>query len=81
MQKPKSGTLRIAVAGALALAAGLHAAVAQAQSPRTLTMQASWPAASMFMDNFNQFADRVNKTTAGRLQIKASAAGMIVPAF
>jgi len=54
---------------------------AQQAGPRTLTMQASWPASSTFMDNFNQFADRVNKTTGGRLQIKTSAAGTIVPAF
>ena len=54
---------------------------AQAQHRKTLNMQASWPASSTFMDNFTQFADRVNKTTGGRLQIKTSAAGTIVPAF
>ena len=53
----------------------------QQQPSKTLTMQASWPASSTFMDNFNQFAERVNKTTGGRLQIKTSAAGTIVPAF
>ncbi len=67
---------------AAALVAGFAlAASAQAQAPKTLTMQASWPASSMFMDNFNLFAERVNKTTGGKLQIKALAAGTIVPAF
>jgi len=59
----------------------LFAAVAAQAQTKALTMQASWPASSTFMDNFNQFADRVNKTTGGRLQIKTSAAGTIVPAF
>ena len=62
------------------LAGALHGIAAHAQS-KTLTMQASWPASSTFMENFTQFADRVNKTTGGRLQIKTSAAGTIVPAF
>jgi hypothetical protein len=44
------------------LAGVLGAGTLQAQqsASRTLTMQASWPASSTFMDNFNQFADRVN---------------------
>src|SRR5262247_2340243 len=72
----------IAVAGMLLLAGSVHAITAQAQQPsKTLTMQASWPASSTFMDNFNQFADRVNKASGGRLQIKTSPAGTIVPAF
>lgn len=52
-----------------------------AQAPRVLKMQASWPAASMFMDNFRMFADRVNKGSGGRLQIEVLPAGAIVPAF
>jgi len=72
----------VAVAGAMLLAGALYGIAAQAQpASKTLTMQASWPASSTFMENFTLFADRVNKTTAGRLQIKTSAAGTIVPAF
>ena len=72
----------IAVVGMVLLAGSLYGITAQAQqASKTLTMQASWPASSTFMDNFNQFADRVNKTTGGRLQIKTSPAGQIVPAF
>jgi TRAP-type mannitol/chloroaromatic compound transport system substrate-binding protein len=52
-----------------------------AQAPRILKMQASWPAASSFMDNFKMFADRVNKASAGRLKIEVLPAGAIVPAF
>src|SRR3979409_848854 len=83
MSTPRRGSLRVAVAGAMLLAGALSGVVAHAQqaAPKTLNMQASWPASSTFMDNFNQFADRVNKTTGGRLQIKTSAAGTIVPAF
>jgi TRAP-type mannitol/chloroaromatic compound transport system substrate-binding protein len=80
MSTPRRALLRAAVAGTMLFAA--TAALAQQPgAPRTLTMQASWPASSTFMENFNQFADRVNKTTGGRLQIKTSPAGTIVPAF
>jgi len=81
MSKPNGASMRVAIAGALLLAGALHGILAHAQAPRTLTMQASWPASSTFMDNFNQFADRVNKAAGGRLQIKTSPAGTIVPAF
>src|SRR4051812_49617420 len=72
-------TMRVALCGSI-LIFGLSQ-TASAQAPKTLTMQASWPASSMFMENFNLFADRISKTTGGRLQIKTSAAGTIVPAF
>ena len=79
MSTARRTTTRIRFAAAMLL---MCAGAVQGQQPsKTLTMQASWPASSTFMDNFNQFADRVNKTTAGRLQIKTSAAGTIVPAF
>lgn len=77
------GAVRVVFTGAMALAAGLHGAAAQAQqaAPRVLTMQSSYPASSMFFDSFNQFADRVKKATGGTLEIKTSPAGTIVPAF
>ena len=79
MSTARRRTTRIRFAAAVLL---MCAGAVQGQQPsKTLTMQASWPASSTFMDNFNQFADRVNKTTGGRLQIKTSAAGTIVPAF
>lgn len=57
---------------------------ATAQAPGKvykLKMQASWPAASTFFDNFKLFAERVNKMSGGRIQIEALPAGAIVPAF
>ncbi len=83
MSTLRSGSAQVALAGTMLVAGLLHGVAVHAQqaASKTLTMQASWPASSTFMENFNQFADRVNKTTAGRLQIKTSAAGTIVPAF
>src|SRR5258708_32099096 len=66
------------VGGGVLSGVGAHGEQA---GPKALNMQASWPASSTFMDNFTLFADRGNKTTGGRLQIKTSAAGTIVPAF
>src|SRR5690349_21364140 len=81
MSKPSCGSTHAALSGAIMLAGLLYGIGAQAQAPKTLTMQASWPASSTFMDNFNQFAEWVGKTTGGRLQIKTLPAGAIVPAF
>ena len=81
MSTPRRVSTRVAVAGAMLLAGVLHGIAAQAQqaaASKTLIMQASWPASSTFMENFTQFADRVNKTTGGRLQIKTSAAGTLI---
>ncbi len=52
-----------------------------AQAPTKLKMQASWPVASTFMDNFKMFADRVKKVSGGRLEIETMPAGTVVPAF
>ncbi|HSF04739.1 MAG TPA: C4-dicarboxylate ABC transporter, partial [Methylomirabilota bacterium] len=65
----------------MALAELRRPAPATAQAPIKLKMQASWPAASMFMDNFKMFADRIKKASAGRLEIETLPAGAIVPAF
>lgn len=53
----------------------------QAAKPIKLKMQASWPAGSTFMENFQMFADQVNRMSAGRLAIEVLPAGAIVPAF
>ena len=42
---------------------------AVAQSPRTLKMQATWPASSLLFDNFKMVAERVEKLSGGRLKI------------
>jgi TRAP-type mannitol/chloroaromatic compound transport system substrate-binding protein len=70
------------VLAVLALAVGAHrAGVVGAQAPRTLKMQATWPASSMLFDNFKMFAERVDKMSGGRLKIETLPAGAIVPAF
>lgn len=54
---------------------------ASAQGPRTLKVQATWPASSMLYDNFKLFAERVEKLSGGRLKIETLPAGAIVPPF
>ena len=54
---------------------------AGAQSPITLKMQAAWPAGLTLYENFQMFAERVDKLSNGRLKIDTLPAGSIVPAF
>ena len=72
----------LAVAG-IALAATAHdlAVPAQAQQPRVLKMQSSFPANSTAHDAFKMLADRVDKLTGGQLKIDAAPGGQIVPPF
>jgi TRAP-type mannitol/chloroaromatic compound transport system substrate-binding protein len=69
-----------AIAVAAAALSGISAA-ADAQAPRTLKMQASWPSTVTAWDNFRFLADRLDKTTAGAIKIDTLTAGQIVPAF
>jgi TRAP-type mannitol/chloroaromatic compound transport system substrate-binding protein len=71
----------VAILGGVLLAELREPSRATAQAPIKLKMQASWPAASMFMDNFKMFADRIKKASAGRLEIETLPAGAVVPAF
>jgi TRAP-type mannitol/chloroaromatic compound transport system substrate-binding protein len=85
MPKRRSSLARRALTlGACVLALGLSAldvtAPASAQS-KTLKLQSTWPASSTNQDNFKEFAERVDKLTAGTLKIDALAAGQIVPPF
>src|SRR5262245_50354957 len=54
---------------------------AAAQQPRVLKMQSSWPASLTLQENFNYFAERVDKLSGGALKIDAMPAGQVVPAF
>lgn len=84
MRRPvkKLGILVTTVVAAAVLVAGVHVfAPATAQAPIKLKMQATWPAGFTLYDNFTMFAERVNKLSAGRLQIETLPAGAIVPAF
>ncbi|HEY7644054.1 MAG TPA: TRAP transporter substrate-binding protein [Hyphomicrobiales bacterium] len=44
-------------------------------------MQATWPASLTLYENFEMFADRLDKISAGTLKIDAMPAGQVVPAF
>jgi TRAP-type mannitol/chloroaromatic compound transport system substrate-binding protein len=74
-------TVTLALLVGLTIGEHRRPAPVSAQTPRVLKMQASWPASSTFMDNFRMFAERVNKGSAGRLQIDVTPAGAVVPAF
>jgi TRAP-type mannitol/chloroaromatic compound transport system substrate-binding protein len=63
------------VAGALAAPAVL------AQSPQTIRMQTSWPASDVFHEMAQQYVDRVQAMSGGRLKIDLLPAGAVVQAF
>jgi TRAP-type mannitol/chloroaromatic compound transport system substrate-binding protein len=72
----------VLTAAASVALAGLGSAPAAAQGgTTTLTMAASWPASLTLYENFQMFADRVDKLSGGRLKIETVPAGAIVPAF
>jgi len=74
--KLKGLVFAAALGGALISSIG-----AQAQQPRTLKMQSSWPAGIAAQDHFRIFADRLDKISSGSLKIEVMSAGQIVPAF
>jgi TRAP-type mannitol/chloroaromatic compound transport system substrate-binding protein len=57
------------------------AVTAQAQQTITLKMQASWPASLTLYENFQYFAERVDKLSGGKLKIETMPAGAVVPPF
>ena len=65
---------------ALVLGAG-PGTVPEAQSQTTLTFQASWPSGLTLYDNFEMFADKVDKMSGGRLKIDTLPAGSVVGPF
>jgi TRAP-type mannitol/chloroaromatic compound transport system substrate-binding protein len=70
-------------AGLAAASLGLAVAIAggaQAQT-KVLKMQATWPASLTLYENFQMWAERVDKLSGGTLKIEAMPAGAIVPAF
>ena len=74
-------TTKAAIAAA-ALAAGLAGSPAvEAQQPRVLKMQSSFPTSSTAHDGFKMWAERVDKLTGGQLKADTAPAGQIVGAF
>jgi TRAP-type mannitol/chloroaromatic compound transport system substrate-binding protein len=65
-----------AAAGGLAMPA-----VVTAQSPQVIRMQSSFPSADVFMEMAQQYADRVEAMSGGRLKVDLTPAGAIVQAF
>jgi TRAP-type mannitol/chloroaromatic compound transport system substrate-binding protein len=74
--------LRRAAVGAPAVAAGALAAPAVlAQAPLVLKMQTSWPAGDIWQEMAQDYANRVEEMSGGRLKIDVLPAGAVVAAF
>ncbi len=64
-----------------AAASGIAAPAVHAQSPIVIKMQTSWPAADIWMDFAQQYVDRVESMSGGRLKIDLLPSGAVVAAF
>lgn len=73
------------LAGAATVAGGAAATLAMPQVSRaqttTLKMQSSWPTSDIFQEMAQQYAERVDKMSGGRLKIDLLPAGAVVAAF
>ena len=74
MKRPATSVFCVALGLAVAPSAA-------AQQSRVLKMQSSWPASLTLQENFNYFAERVDKISGGTLKIDAMPAGQVVPEF
>src|SRR5262245_63554737 len=72
--------LKSAAVAAVGLGLAVAAGGAQAQQ-KVLKMQATWPASLTLYENFQMWAERVDKLSGGTLKIEAMPAGQVVPAF
>ena len=70
-----------ALAGGAAAAGGLAAPAVLAQSPQVIRMQSAWSTSDIFHEMAQQYADRVNAMSGGRLQVDLLPAGAVVGAF
>lgn len=70
-----------ALAAGTAAVGTLAAPAVLAQAPRTIRMQTSWPAADVFQDMAQQYVDRVEAMSGGRLKFDLLTAGAVVQAF
>ncbi len=82
--QPKGASRRKFLQGSLAVGAGAAALsapnLARAQGT-TLKMQSSWGAANVFQEMAQQYADRVEAMSGGRLKVELLPAGAVVKAF
>ncbi|MBX9453877.1 MAG: TRAP transporter substrate-binding protein [Mesorhizobium sp.] len=68
-------------AGAAAAATTLAAPAVLAQAPVLLRMQSSWPSSDVFQEMAQQYVERVEMMSGGRLKIDLLPAGAVVGAF
>ena len=70
-----------AIAGGVAAAGGLAAPAVLAQSPVVIKMQTSWGASNIWQEFAQDYADRVNEMSGGRMVVEVLPAGAVVGAF
>lgn len=70
-----------AVAGGVAAGSVIGAPAVIGQSPIVMKMQTSWPAADIWMEFAQAYADRVEEMSNGRLRVDLLPAGAVVGAF
>ena len=70
-----------AIAGGVAATGGLAAPAVLAQSPFVLKMQTSWGASNIWQEFAQDYADRVNAMSGGRMVVEVLPAGAVVGAF
>ena len=73
--------LRGGAVAAGATAGAVAAPAVLAQAPKTLKMQGSWGASSIFSEMARQYTDRVEEMSGGKLKIDYLPAGAVVKAF
>jgi len=70
-----------ALAGGTAASAALAAPAVLAQAPILFRMQTSWPASDIWQEFAQDYADRVEAMSGGRLRLEVLPAGAVVGAF
>jgi TRAP-type mannitol/chloroaromatic compound transport system substrate-binding protein len=70
-----------ALGGSVVAGATLAAPAVLAQAPLVMKMQTSWPASDIWQEMAQQYVDRVQAMSGGRLQIDLLPAGAVVGAF
>ena len=84
-KQPAQGTRRKFLKGAAAATAGATTLgfpmIAKSQSPIVIKMQGSWGSADIFNEMAQEYVNRVNEMSGGRLRIDYLLAGAVVKPF
>ena len=67
--------------GTAGMATALAAPAVLAQSPKVIKMQTSWPSSNIWQEMAQDYADRVEAMSGGRLKVDVLPAGAVVAAF